>query len=320
MNFQFQNIALFETHKETYDALLKEAAALRKEAREMAVAYAQLPSEHRSDEMFRLFLRDLHVAHDELNARLHNMNNEMTNRELQNRDGIIEQLRAENAKLFAQRERLEKEKEYLERELGTVRGEYSSLKDTFNYARAHVRELLNPIFNDSCEGWKNDEQLPFKSTLEFLYVLNDWIMREEGDLDRLEKGVEGLGERYEKSIRESIEAMWQASGHMQHKAEDVEKDNREGLATKGGIIFGSNGKDTFFKASSEHIQQMNQHHGELRRCLEKVGNALTAWKDELLANVKNALRVPRDKNEPIRKRVDENSPLFKLISYLRDNC
>lgn len=240
MKFQFQNISLFESHKETYDALLKEAAALRKEAREMAGAYAQLPSEHRSDEMFRLFLRDLHVAHDELNARLHNMNNEMTNRELQNRDGIIEQLRAEKAEIFSQRE-------------------------------------------------------------------------------RLEKGVEGLVERYEKSIRESIEAMWQTSGHMQHKAEEVEKDNREGLATKGGI-FGSNGKDAFFKASSEHIQQMNQHHGELRRCLEKVGNALTAWKDELLAHVKNALREPRDKNEPIRKRVDENSPLFKLISYLRDNC
>lgn len=319
MNFQFQNIALFESHKETYDALLKEAAALRKEAREMAVAYAQLPSEHRSDEMFRLFLRDLHVAHDELNARLHNMNNEMTNRELQNRDGIIEQLRADKAEIFGQRVRLEREKECLERDLATLRCEYSSLKESFDFAKSHVRELLKPIFNDSCEGWKNDEQQPFKSTLEFLYVLNDWIMREGGDLDRLEKGVEGLVERYEKSIRESIEAMWQISGHMKHEAEEVEKDNRKGLATKV-VIFGGNGKDACFKSSSEHIKELNEQHDKLRSALVSVGNVLTAWKNELLANVKDALREPRDKNEPIRKRVDENSPLFKLISYLHDNC
>ncbi len=319
MNFQFQNIALFETHKETYDALLKEAAALRKEAREMAGAYAQLPSEHRSDEMFRLFLRDLHVAHDELNARLHNMNNEMTNRELQNRDRSIEQLKAVNAELFAQRERLEEEKECLERELETVRGEYSSLKDTFNSASSHVKDLLNPIFNDSCEGWQTEEKLPFKSTLEFLYVLNDWIMRDDGDLDRLENGVVELGERYAKSIEDKIKAMWQASGEMLVKAREVENDNNAGLAAKDRL-FGRSGKDAFFISSSVHIQELNQHHDELRRCLETVVNELKAWKDELLANVKNALSVPRDKNEPIRKRVDENSPLFKLISYLRDNC
>ncbi len=78
-----ENIALFAEHKETYDALLAEARALREEEIRMAQAFSELPPALATAENFQLFMRDIHHAHEELRKRLDALSDEHVGQKLE---------------------------------------------------------------------------------------------------------------------------------------------------------------------------------------------------------------------------------------------
>lgn len=67
------NADVMQHHQPLVDSLMEEAAALRQEEIQFAHAFAKLPKELQTPELFELFFRDIHSAHAELVCRLNDI-------------------------------------------------------------------------------------------------------------------------------------------------------------------------------------------------------------------------------------------------------
>lgn len=67
------NADVMQQHQPLVDSLMEEAAALRQEEIQFAKAFAKLPKELQTPELFELFFRDIHSAHAELIRRLNDI-------------------------------------------------------------------------------------------------------------------------------------------------------------------------------------------------------------------------------------------------------
>lgn len=67
------NADVMQQHQPLVDSLLGEAAALRQEEIQFAHAFAKLPKQLQTPELFELFFRDIHSAHAELVSRLNDV-------------------------------------------------------------------------------------------------------------------------------------------------------------------------------------------------------------------------------------------------------
>ena len=105
-NIQHYNALLYEKHKGLVDDLTSESRALRRELVESCKAFAEAMPETVTDELrkeaFDLFMRDVHIAHDEFQKRLgslcdsqHASELERLNREKDELNNRIADLRVE---------------------------------------------------------------------------------------------------------------------------------------------------------------------------------------------------------------------------------
>lgn len=260
-----ENIALFAEHKETYDALLAEGRALREEEIRMAQAFSGVSPSLATTENFRLFMRDVHHAHDELKKRLADLSVELVGQKLQD----------------AQK-----------RWQG-------------------VREHLNPVLHDKREEWMDPGAT---ATLDFLFQLNEYV---KYDVERVDQRLQKICDYLCSAQGAFIQGLRDRNSSISKKIDSIRKTNDDGIANASWpwkmvsvqLLHDANGQ----------LSSLDDEQRDLSKMIDNTDKALSELIEEL-GKIKDELRKPVEKYEPVRSRVDDQSHLAKLINYLNDNC
>lgn len=304
-----ENLELFEAHKSTYDALLAESAALRQEELQLADAFSKLPKEVATPEAFELFMRDIHLAHDELNQRLVHLSQESVAHELDAAEQAQSQLYGEKDQLSHQLGKTQQELqqsrqrcEYLEGKLKRTQEEQHQREQQRQAAEsklAEMRRRLEPLLRDDCESWEGSQP-----TLDFLSKLNEWLKGDikqlDGDLHSIDHDVEGLWR-----LKDEIAKCHCHISNQGNRVRDIiDKALNATWLTKGDI-----------EECPKALEEIHSGVEELLKCLDMLQcniEKLQSHKNKAHTN----LRQSQEKYEPLRKRVAEGSPLRELLNYL----
>lgn len=307
-----ENLEVYEQHRETVEALIAEARALREEECELAKIFSRLPETLATSELFNHFMRDVHMAHEVFQRRIEHLTDQGTADVLQNLKNDKNELNGEMSAvrenlLTTQQEaarRLEKISE-LEQKLEAAHSEKDSLTDQVNKSKKSeekLKQMLRPILEDDCEHWQQKG-----ATLSFINTMNEWIHDDishaQTDIDHVEQNIDGVKEHLA-NAQNRINALREVKDRLKDvnscakKAIFLTKSDIEGLT---GIIIDL----------VDHIRAISE---ELDRALEDLGRAR---EDENKA--KENLNTAKEKFEPIKKRTDGASALEQLVNYLKAN-
>lgn len=120
-NIQHNNALLYEKHKGLVDDLASEGRALRRELVESCKAFAEAMPETVTDELrkeaFDLFMRDVHIAHDEFQKRLGSLCDRRHASELERLNKEKDELNNRIANLRIKLEKQEKDSKSLSKRL-----------------------------------------------------------------------------------------------------------------------------------------------------------------------------------------------------------
>lgn len=287
-----ENMELFEAHKSTYDALLAESAALRQEEIRLAEAFSKLPKEVATPEAFVLFMRDIHLAHEELNQRLVHLSQDSVERELD----AAKQTRCQ---LIREKDQLSQKMEKIRRELKASEKQRQAAEKTLE----EIRRSLRPLYQDVWVGCATP--VP---TLEILCYHNDRIKEDidhiEGDL----KGIDGEVESLRKRNDELTEFCVRVFAQVDAVKEMIDKDS------KGSWI-------KLF--SQDPIQKCSELLNELRRRLLELleySNSFSINIEQLQSHVNDAHKKSKSaqgQSESLCRRMAKDSSLSKALNRLK---
>ena len=287
-----ENMELFEAHKSTYDALLAESAALRQEEIRLAEAFSKLPKEVATPEAFELFMRDIHLAHEELNQRLVHLSQDSVERELD----AAKQTRCQ---LLREKDQLSQKMEKIRRELKESEKQRQAAEKTLE----EIRRSLRPLYQDVWEGCATP--VP---TLEILCYHNDRIKEDidhiEGDLKDMDDDVENLREQYDELAESCARVFEQVNAVKKMMDEDS-----KGFFSK---LF-----------SQDSMQKYSELLNELRqRSLGMLDHA-TSFSiniEQLQSHVNDAhkkTKSSQEQSQSLRKRMAKDSSLSKALNRLK---
>lgn len=304
-----ENLELFEAHKSTYDALLAESAALRQEELQLADAFSKLPKEVATPEAFELFMRDIHLAHDELNQRLVHLSQESVAHELDAAEQAQSQLYGEKDQLSHQLGKTQQELQQSRQRCESLEGKLKRTQEELDQRKqqrqaaesklAEMRRRLEPLLRDDCESWEGSQP-----TLDFLSKLNEWLKGDikqlDGDLHSIDHDVEGLWR-----LKDEIAKCHCHISNQGNRVRDIiDKALNATWLTKGDI-----------EECPKALEEIHSGVEKLLKCLDMLQRNI----EELQSHKNEAhtyLRQSQEKYEPLRKRVAEGSPLRELLNYL----
>lgn len=304
-----ENLEVYEQHRETVEALIAEARALREEECEIAKIFSRLPETLATPELFNHFMRDVHMAHEVFQRRIDHLTDQGTADVLQNLKNDKNELNGEMAAvreelLTTQQEadRRQKQIRELEQNLKAARTAENQLKKSEEQLKKDLSRLLYPVFNDDCENWEQKKG----ATLSFINKMNEWICddieRAKTDIDHVEKNIEGLNNHLS-NTKNGVDAL----RGIKHKLEGVTNDAQNAKwLTKADI------KD-LPNIVHEMVKNLDNISDELDQALKDLSKA----RNDDLSKARENLEEAKKKHEPIKKRTDKSSALKKLVDYLK---
>lgn len=288
-----ENMELFEAHKSTYDALLAESAALRQEEIRLAEAFSKLPKEVATPEAFELFMRDIHLAHEELNQRLVHLSQDSVERELD----AAKQTRCQ---LLREKDQLSQKMEKIWRELKASETQRLAAEKTLE----EIRRSLRPLYQDVWEGCATP--VP---TLEILCYHNDRIKNDidhiEGDLKDMDDDVESL-RKQNAELEESCRLVF---GQVHAVKEMMDEDS------KG--FFGKLFSQDSMQKYSELLNELRQRVKEL----QEYSSSFSINIEQLQSHVNDAhkkTKSSQEQSESLRKRMAKDSRLREILNRLKE--
>lgn len=304
-----ENLEVYEQHRETVEALIAEARALREEECEIAKIFSRLPETLATPELFNHFMRDVHMAHEVFRRRIERLADQGTADELQNLrndknvlNSEMDAVRKELSTTKQEADRRQEKIRELEQNLKAAHSAENKLKKSEEQLKKDLSRLLYPVFNDDCENWEQQKG----ATLSFINKMNGWIHGDiknaETDIDHVEKNIDWLNNHLS-NTKNGVDALW----GIKHKLEDVTNaaQNAKWL-TKADI------KDLpdIVHEMGKNLEKISD---ELGQALKDLSNA----RDDDLSKARENLEKAKQKYEPIKKRTDKSSALKKLVDYLK---
>lgn len=311
-----ENLEVYEQHRETVEALIAEARALREEECEIAKIFSRLPETLATPELFNHFMRDVHMAHEVFQRRIDHLTAQGTADVLQNLKNDKNELNGEMAAvreelLTTQQEadrRLAKIRE-LEQKLEAAHSEKDSLTDQVNKLKKSEEKLkqmlrlrLRPILEDDCEHWQQKG-----ATLSFVNTMNEWIHGDishaQTDIDQVEQNIDWANSHLA-NTQNGVGKLWEIK-HWLERVTNYALNTRwltkEDIKVLPNIVHGM--VDNLVKISDE----LGQALGDLSRA-----------RNDDLSKARENLKMAKDKYGPIKKRTDKSSALERLVDDLKD--
>lgn len=287
-----ENMELFEAHKSTYDALLAESAALRQEEIRLAKAFSKLPKEVATPEAFELFMRDIHLAHEELNQRLVHLSQDSVERELD----AAKQTRCQ---LIRENDQLSQTMEKIRRELQESEKQRQAAEKTLE----EIRRSLRPLYQDVWEGCATP--VP---TLEILCYHNDRIKE---DIDHLEGDLKDMDDDVE-SLRKQNAELEESCGLVFEQVNAVKERMDEDSKGFFGKLFSQDSMQKY----SELLNELRQRVKEL----QEYSSSFSINIEQLQSHVNDAhkkTKSSQEQSESMRKRMAKDSSLSKALNRLK---
>lgn len=288
-----ENMELFETHKSTYDALLAESAALRQEEILLAETFSKLPKAVATPEVFELFMRDIHLAHEELNQRLVHLSQDSLEREL-------------NASREAQSQ-LRREMDHLSQKMGKARQELQQSEKQKLAAEKRLEKIqrkLKPLYQDVWEG--SETPVP---TLKILSDVNDRI---KSDVDHIKGDLNGIDAEVGSLLKQNDEL----DGYRASFADRVRKLRTVIDDALKGSIF-----KLIHKGDIKECPKLLNELMQGAEDLQKLSDAFRLSLEKLQSHMNEVhenLKHVQEQYKPIRKRIETGSPLRTLLDYLKN--
>lgn len=311
-----ENLEVYEQHRETVEALIAEARALREEECEIAKIFSRLPETLATSELFNHFMRDVHMAHEVFQRRIEHLAAQGTADELQNLKNDKNELNGEMAAvreklLTTQQEadrRLAKIRE-LEQNLKAAHSEKDSLTDQVKKLKRSEEKLkrelrlrLQSVREDDCEHWQQKG-----ATLSFINTMNEWmhddIKNAETYIDHVEQNIDWVNDHLI-NTQNGVNALC----GIKQWLEDVTNAalNTRWLTTKD------------IKDLPNIVQGMLEKLENISNELDQALGALSRARNDDLSKARENLKTAEKKYEPIKKRTDKSSALERLVDYLKD--
>ena len=133
-----ENLEVYEQHRETVEALIAEARALREEECEIAKIFSRLPETLATSELFNHFMRDVHMAHEVFQRRIEHLAAQVTADELQN---LRNDKNVLNAEKDAVCKALSTTKQEADRRLAKIR----EIEQNIDWANNHLTNTQNGV-------------------------------------------------------------------------------------------------------------------------------------------------------------------------------
>lgn len=303
-----ENLEVYEQHRETVEALIAEARALREEECEIAKIFSRLPETLATSDLFNHFMRDVHMAHEVFQRRIEHLAVQGTADELQKLRNDKNVLNGEMAavckELSTTKQEADRRQEKireLEQNLKAAHTAENKLKKSEEQMKKDLSRLLYPVFNDDCENWEQKG-----ATLSFINKMNGLIHGDiknaETDIDHVEKNIDWLNNHLS-NTKNGVDALWGIKNKLEYVTNAAQ--NAKWL-TKADI------KD-LPNIVHEMVQNLANISDELGQALKDLSKA----RNDDLSKARENLKKAKEKYEPIKKRIDKSSALKKLVDYLK---
>ena len=332
------NVSLIQKHQALIGRLTKEAKSLRNELLLFAQAYAKLPAALQTQDTFELFMRDIHLAHEELRQRLLNiLNNKMgealsdarkqhsnlidqINQEKELQELLIEQHQEETAlqkkseaALKKELDELKRQNKDLQKELYDLKSaEIPRLKSTILELHRNKQNLENFISRQ-----KRDYVVPLQhmTLWEFTNVPITQLIKkltelQKKDLDKVKASGELLSSQANQQINEIYTKTYLALQTLDSTMDNI----NEAMKEIDNSWFTGDAKKELQKAKG-NLEECRQHLADsIPSSIIKLREAIKTQTDSVVEHQKNA----RHKTDEFSKMSSNDSPLNRLLKNLSD--
>lgn len=303
-NLRNLNAELLSRHRDLVDSLTQEAKALRGEEIKFAESFAKLPPEIATPDTFKLFMRDIHSAHEELQSRLQNIINSKAAQELYEAQKYIQEMEGV----------LDEAKEIIE---DLQSQQKQSEVDIIHEKRSH---------DDETSNLKNK----IKSLEASLTCKNDRINSLEKKISHLEEqqgNVKGYAAYLKKEFLVALhhDREWDlkdiSTCALIEKLLGWQKDDLQNIANCRGDLEAD--FDAYTREFSRNRGKISQIKDKIEKASQNLGYFSKAKTEAYLKeaqNILDSLLSSKDSYKTAQKITDSLNELDKQLNYAKDKC